>query len=322
MDLKVTAATRSVVLTGASRGVGFATAVALLRQDPTLHVVLALRDDPLSTDGQSALAHRLIQATGNPHVSTVECDLASLTSVRSAVERLSRALTTRAIPVLHGIIANAGVQLVGAHTTTVDGFELTFGVNVLGHYLLLRQLMSQLVPPARVVLVTSSTHWGNFRHNFGVLPAPHWSGLDAMAYPTTGGPADHHVRSGYHAYTVSKLALIYLTHQFARLAPAGVDVYSFHPGMVPGTGIARHASTPIRWLWRTVVPLLRFLPAVNSATSAGEKLAKVITGPTPADSGGYLNLGKPERSSPESYSPEREQELWRGLDELAGMSSG
>ena len=83
------------------------------------------------------------------------------------------------------ILGNAGVQTVSATTTTVDGFEMTFGVNVLANYTLLRLLSPKLVPPARIVIVGSGVHFADFRHNLGMVPKPNWSSTDQLAMPST-----------------------------------------------------------------------------------------------------------------------------------------
>jgi demethylmenaquinone methyltransferase/2-methoxy-6-polyprenyl-1,4-benzoquinol methylase len=59
------------------------------------------------------------------------------------------------------------VQLHSTARTTADGYELTFGTNVIGHYTLIRAMLPHLAAPARVDLVTSATHFGDFRHTYG-----------------------------------------------------------------------------------------------------------------------------------------------------------
>ena len=75
-------------------------------------------------------------------------DLASLASVRRFSEELARRLNAAELPPLHALVCNAGVQ--GARALTADGFEMTFGVNHLGHYLLVNLLLPSLTAPARI----------------------------------------------------------------------------------------------------------------------------------------------------------------------------
>ena len=81
-------------------------------------------------------------------------DLASLRSVRAFVEDVRGA----ALPPLHAIVCNAGVQVVSGTERTEDGVEMTFGVNHLGHFALVQGLLDELAHPARIVVVSSGTH--------------------------------------------------------------------------------------------------------------------------------------------------------------------
>ena len=78
-------------------------------------------------------------------------DLASLASVRSFAAQLKDRLKAGGLPLLHGLVCNAAVQ--GARTFTADGFESTFGVRHLGHYLLVNLLVPLMEKPARIAVV-------------------------------------------------------------------------------------------------------------------------------------------------------------------------
>jgi short chain dehydrogenase len=62
------------------------------------------------------------------------------------------------LPPLAGIVCNAGIQIITAPTQTADGFETTFGVNHLAHYLLVRLLLDDLDAGGNIVFVSSNTH--------------------------------------------------------------------------------------------------------------------------------------------------------------------
>ena len=297
-------AARTVLITGAGRGLGRATAERLLRSDPDLHVVAAVRDAR-----QTAVRDRLHAVT---------CDLASLTSIRAAVEEVTTLLGDGRLPPLRGLIGNAGVQTGTGVQVSADGYELTFATNVLGHFALVRDLLDRLTTPARVVLVSSATHRGDFMHSGGLVPPPRWTSPDALARPGTG-PEAQRAKSGQRAYTTSKLGVIYLVHELARRAPAGVDVYSFDPLMMPGTGLAREGSAVLRAAWHSVFHLSRALPWATSPDGAARHLAAAVLGPRPAESGAYLEMGKVVPSSPESYDPARERDLWQAAERLAAV---
>jgi NAD(P)-dependent dehydrogenase (short-subunit alcohol dehydrogenase family) len=59
--------------------------------------------------------------------------------------------------------------------TTADGYEMTFGVNVLPNYLMLRLLLTRFAAPSRLIITGSVSHFADFRHNLGVGPRPNWA---------------------------------------------------------------------------------------------------------------------------------------------------
>jgi NAD(P)-dependent dehydrogenase (short-subunit alcohol dehydrogenase family) len=132
------------------------------------------------------------------------------------------------------------MQCPNALTEGPDGFESTFAVNVLANHLFVRLLEDRFVAPAPIVITASDTHFGDFRHNMGMVPGPVWRSPEALA--RTGAFAEPETTtSGRTAYSTSKLAAIYLVHEYARRLPAGIDVVAYNPGFVPGTDLARNA---------------------------------------------------------------------------------
>ncbi len=269
----------TLVMTGASRGIGLAAARTMLAADPGLRLLVVAR-------------------TGHPELprtTVLPGDLSSLDSVRKLAAQIREPID--------GYVGNAGVQTTSAATSTPDGFETTFAVNVLAHHLLIRSL--PFAERARIVLTGSDSHFGDFRHNLGLIPAPRWSDPDRLARPDA-------TRKGREAYSTSKLGVLYLVHALARRMPAGVDAYTFNPAFTPGTGLVR-ADRVGDVLFRRVFPLL---PGVNTVDRAGAQLAAVATGPRPGPSGAYIDRDRETPSSPESYDEAREDELWAAMERL------
>jgi NAD(P)-dependent dehydrogenase (short-subunit alcohol dehydrogenase family) len=73
----------------------------------------------------------------------------------------------------------------------------------------------------RIVVVGSDTHFGDLRHNLGLVRAPRWEDVRELAAPREGAKAET-AREGRTAYSTSKLAVAYLVHAFARRLPDGV----------------------------------------------------------------------------------------------------
>ena len=303
----------SLLMTGASRGFGRIAAERILRERPDLHLVVTVR-------GGGRLAAELAAASGNPNVSAIPCELASLGSIRSAAAELEHSFASGALPPLHGFVGNAGLQMTSRGTASADGFETTFAVNVLANYLFLRLLWPEFTAPARIVLVGSDTHFGDLRHNLGMVPAPRWESIPELARPREDASA-RTAAAGRTAYSTSKLAVVYLVHALARRLPAGMDAYTFNPGYVPGTGLVRDAGPVVRLLSRTVLHGLAATPLALSPAAAGHLLALAAAGPRPGDSGSYVDRRAVAESAPESYDRGREDELWHSAAELCGLPS-
>jgi NAD(P)-dependent dehydrogenase (short-subunit alcohol dehydrogenase family) len=288
---------KAVIITGANRGLGFHAARALIARPEGWKVILAVRDVPAG----HAAAARL----GAPHRTEVlACNLASLASVRQAAAKL----TDR--DDVAGVVANAGVQLADTRRYTADGFELTFGTNHLGHFLLIELLRQRLSPPARLVIVSSGVHRPQLRKR-GPIPRPQWHAAEELARPGA-------LANGRVAYTTSKLAnALYVT----ALAGQGANAVAFDPTLLPGTDLARHAPPAVQWLWHRVLPAFTpLLPFASRPQAAGDALARLIVDRNLAHlRGAFVELDHVEPASAEARDPVRAQELMEGSARLVGL---
>ncbi|AXB48305.1 short-chain dehydrogenase [Amycolatopsis albispora] len=292
-------------MTGGGRGLGRAAAEHLLTTQPDRHLLLLARDG-------DRLVRELRETTGSANLSAITCDLASFADIRAAAEEIGRRLDAGEIPPLRDFLGNAGLQMATTTSTTADGFETTFGVNVLANHLLLRLLLDRFAAPSRLVVVGSDVHFGDFRHNLGLVPAPVWAPVEELVKPGTATTAT----AGRRAYATSKLAVLYLVHALARRLPDGVDVYTYNPGVVAGTGLVRDAGPVTRRVAGAVLQALRVTPLAMGPAAAGRLLADTVTGPRPGPSGSYIDRGRVVPSSAESYDEAREEEVWRVVERI------
>jgi NAD(P)-dependent dehydrogenase (short-subunit alcohol dehydrogenase family) len=191
----------NVLVTGANTGIGRATALALAKQGA--RVILACR----SEERTRPVLDEIAKSGGRAEF--LSLDLADLASVRACAATALARSEPLAI-----LVNNAG--LAGAHGLTKDGFELAFGTNHLGHYLLTRLLLPALEksPEARVVNVSSEAHYRPTRIDWEAVRRP----------PAT--------LTAFDAYAVSKLANVLFTRELARRVPPSIHVYALHPGRV------------------------------------------------------------------------------------------
>ena len=208
---------KTALITGANTGIGLVTAMELCRAGA--HVFIACRS--AATGDEAVRAIKL--AVSGAKVELLSIDLSDLVSVRRcAAEFLAKGLP------LHLLVNNAG--LAGAKGLTTSGFELAFGTNHIGHFLLTQLLLERLQSsgPARIVTVASRAHYR--------VAAWNW---DSLTKPTQ-------TATGLLEYSVSKLANVLFSAELARrLQGTDVTTYSLHPGVV-ASDVWRSVPWPIR----------------------------------------------------------------------------
>ncbi|XP_053290379.1 retinol dehydrogenase 14 [Pleuronectes platessa] len=208
---------KTVVVTGANSGIGKATATAIVKLRG--RVIMACRD--LSSAEEAAREIREQTGADQAQLVLKQLDLASLTSVHTFCQDMMKEE-----PRLDVLINNAGVYQC-PYTRTEDGFEMQFGVNHLGHFLLTHLLLDLLKrsAPSRIVVVSSKL----YKHghiNFEDLNSEH-------SYDKA------------FAYSRSKLANLLFTCELAhRLEGSGVTVNALTPGIVR-TNLGRHVHVPV-----------------------------------------------------------------------------
>jgi len=273
---------KTYVITGGNTGIGRVTATELARRGG--HVIIASR----SRTKTEPVVAEIQKETGNPQVEFAVLDLGDLTSVRAC----AAALLARDLPI-HGLINNAGLV---ARGTTTDGFELIFGTNHLGHYLLTRLLLDRLVAsgPARIVNVSSKSHYRAKGIDF-----------EALRHPTRSV-------SGLHEYEVSKLANVLFTRELAhRVDHTKVTTYAVHPGVV---------ATDV---WRRIPAVLRWLPMRFMLTPAQGAVASLVTATAPelaTETGRYYDVGGvPKHPSRVAQDEVLAKLLWERSAEWVGL---
>lgn len=301
----------TAIVTGANTGLGFECARALA-ETHDWHVVLACRS---AEKGREAVK-RLFAQTAYKDIEAMTLDLASLESVRS----FARDYAAARRPPLRAIVCNAATQIVTGRTYNADGIETTFAVNHLGHFMLVNLMLSQMTPPARIVVVSSGTH--DPAQTTG-MPPPVYRRARFLARPDEDSKPldDPQGTAGRRAYTTSKLCNVLFTYELERRLrvekAAGsngrlITVNAFDPGLMPGTGLARDYGRVARFAWRFVLPVLRpFVPNVNSVARSGKALAKMVTEPRfERISGKYFQGAREVPSSKDSYDPAMAADLW------------
>jgi NAD(P)-dependent dehydrogenase (short-subunit alcohol dehydrogenase family) len=285
--MQQTLADKTILVTGATSGIGFIAARALAEMGAAVVVV------GRHPDRARASVAQIQRETGNPSVNALIADLSSMQEVR----RLAEAFQAQ-YPRLDVLLNNAGAVFFGRQTT-VDGYERTFALNHLAPFLLTNLLLDRLKAdaPARIVTVSSMAHAGQ--------------AVDC-------GDVNQTVRgySAWRAYGESKLANIMFTYALARrLEGTGVTANTLHPGFV-ATGFARN-NGPLSQVAMTLARPFAISPERGAQTSI-----YLASSPDVADvSGQYFVKAKPAKSSKASYDVATQEQLWSLSEQMTGLTA-
>ena len=272
MMQETTASTRTVLLTGATSGLGRAVADALARTDRARLIL------PVREARAGARLRKALLARGARRVDVPCADLARLDDVAALGEAIGEALDGAPVD---AVLFNAGTQSSGRLRRSPDGIELTAAVNHLAHHALLRAIEPRLAADAIVVWTASGTHDPEdaVARRFG-FRGGRWHGAEALFagdYPD----ADDDGQRCRDAYATSKLCNVLSARWAAREAGVGADrrFLAFDPGLMPGTGLAREAPAPVRLAWHRLMPALaRAVPGWSSPARSGATLARLALG--------------------------------------------
>jgi NAD(P)-dependent dehydrogenase (short-subunit alcohol dehydrogenase family) len=278
-----------VIVTGANSGIGYEMVRALSRKGAT--VILACRN---KEKGEAAI-RQIGQECSVAQAKLMQLDLSSLASVRDFAEEFIQHYNRLDI-----LINNAGIMR-SPFGKTVDGFELQFGTNHLGHFALGGLLFGHIIhtPRARVVTVSS---WG---HQFGVID---FDNLHAEKGYDPGG-----------AYAQSKLANLLFTYELQR---------RFEGARVEAIATAAHpgwAATNLGVHWPMVQILTPFIgqkPEMGALPTLYAATAPDVQGGDyygPHSWGGMRGYPTKVQSSAQSYDVGVAFKLWAVSEELTGV---
>lgn len=278
---------RIALITGANTGIGRVTARELARQGAQVFIA------GLSQERTQPVIDEIRAIAGAGKAEWLALNLADFGSIRQCAQQFLE----RGLP-LHLLINNAG--LAGKKGLTANGFELAFGVNHLGHFLLTQLLLERMQSsaPARIVTVASRAHYRAKAANTGM----DWAALQQPSQSFTG----------IQEYAVSKLANVLFSAELARrLRDSSVNTYSLHPGVV-ATDVWRHVSWPLRQIIK--------LRGMISAEEGAQTTLHCATAPgLHTETGLYYDQSKPKPPSSLAQDMALAAELWSRSERWVGM---
>ncbi len=282
--------TRTIVVTGATSGIGLAAARLFARNgDYVLGV-------GRSSERCAQAVSTICAETPGAHVQYLVADLSSQAQVRRLAEEIHSLLAEAGHSYLHALVNAAGVYSPG-FVHTVDEVELTFAVSHLSAFLLTHELLPLLLiaPSGRVITVSSGSHFRTFL-DLGYLD---------RRFPYIG----------LWAYKVTKLANVVFTAELnRRYIHHNLKAFAIDPGLVNTAIGEKNSSRLTRWVWRSrrkygVEPEI---PAQTILYAAGDEILKY-----PAEF--YWYNSQPVQPSKVSTDPRNGLKLWKKSNQLCGI---
>ena len=273
------------LITGASSGMGKALAIMIAKTGAK--VIMLCRNEKR---GEEALAEARA-LSGSNSIELMLCDLGNLSQVRQFCQDFKARFGR-----LNILINNAGVIVSGRHLTN-EGYELQFGVNHLGHFLITNLLLDVIKnsAPSRIINVSSGAH------KIGKI---HFDDINLEKNYTL-----------WRAYSQSKLANILFTYELDRqLEGTGVTVNCLHPGAVAtNMGIDRDTG-----FGKLITGILRpFFKTPEQGADTAFYLA--VSNEVEGISGKYYYRRRITRSSSSSYDIETGKKLWELSKKMTGQ---
>jgi retinol dehydrogenase-14 len=274
---------KTVLITGGTSGIGRAAANELARLGAT--VVFTYRN---KAKGEETLKE-IRKSTGNDQVYMLEVDLASFDSVRRLADAFRKDFKQ-----LDVLINNAGGYF-GYRRTTAEGYEYTFGVNHLSHFLLTNLLKDLLVESnSRIINVSSAAQAPGHIHFDDLMLEKKFA--------------------GFRAYAQAKLANIIFSYELdRRWGNTGITANAVHPGAV-GTNFGYDARPVFKFLIKLGKPFLK-TPRQGADTVIYLASSAEVEG----ISGKYFAKRKQLKSNTESYDQQGWTRLWEVSEELTGL---
>jgi len=303
---------KTAVITGANVGIGFATA-QFLAALPGWRVVLACRNE---SKANAALAD-IRQRHPDSQVEFAPLDLFSLSSVRRFPEALAKVRT----PAIDALVLNAGGFNKSAKSLefTEDGFERTFQLNFLGHFLLANLLLKEMTATARIVFVSSDLH-DPAATKMGKINPPRYGPVEDLARGTATA-ANLKPLARYATAKMYAMMAAYELDRKLRETKKRITVNSWSPGVVPTTQAARDVNL----ILKTIIMSRWLVNFMGSHLSTEEEAARGLGGLIAdarysAVSGRYFDGFKEIPSSAQSRDKSKARAVWEQSSALAGLS--
>ncbi|KAJ5664117.1 hypothetical protein N7507_004848 [Penicillium longicatenatum] len=322
----------TVLITGANGSLALGFAKSFLSLYPNHTLIATVRNPSPEKDPNTAKLARLISKYPNANVHIEALDLSNLKNVRSFAEKLSTRIHAGELPRLTAIICNAAaISLGGGQKFTPDGYETTFQVSHLSHYLLVLKLLDSIdVHSGRIVMLGSITHYTEKPNPFYSLATHVPDDVEELVKPGPDPPSLVYDR-GFQRYGFAKLANVTFVNDLNRRLKkdsklSNVFAMSMDPGGLPSS----RGQAEQKFSLKLVFAVINFLmPVVKHLTTdfrttddSGRDLVAVSVDPAFHGQCGYFDGQRKGSCTTASEDLEWQKRLWSACWRWAGLSGG
>jgi NAD(P)-dependent dehydrogenase (short-subunit alcohol dehydrogenase family) len=218
---------KTIILTGASSGLGFETVKKIAKNFQNYRIILACRN----LEKANSKKEEIEKETKNKNLVVMEIDTSSLQSVKNFVINYKNSSYGK----IYSLICNAGIGGNSSNERTKDGYDVIFETNHLGHFLLVNSLLPLMEENGRIFVISSDMHDPPklFYPNFN------WIGAEKLAKP------DEELSKSSIRYSYSKLCNLYFTYELIKkVGNKKLFINAFTPGFIPETGLSGGKKVP------------------------------------------------------------------------------
>ena len=280
---------KTIIITGASSGLGFETAKKIAKNFKNYRIILACRN----LQKANAKKEEIVNETKNTNIIVMEIDTSSLQSVKNFATNYKNSPYGK----IYSIVCNAGIAGFGPGRTK-DGFDIIFETNHLGHFLLVNLLLPLMEEDGRIFNISSDMHDPPkmFNSNFD------WIGTENLARP------NEEMSKSRLRYSYSKLCNIYFTYELInRIGNKKLLINAFNPGFMADTNLSGGKMTPERVKFVKENMPDRF----GDLEKSSQALFELITKKNFKETGKFFDRSTNYRKSSElSYNKNNAKELW------------
>ena len=218
---------KTIILTGASNGLGFETVKKIAKNFKNYRIILACRN----LTKANARKEEIEKETQNKNLIVMEIDTSSLDSVKNFVEKYKKSSHGK----IYSLICNAAIGISALSKKTKDGYDIVFATNHLEHFLLVNSLIPLMEENGRIFIISSDMHDPPKQ----VCPNFEWVGAEKLAKP------DEELGKSDIRYSYSKLCNLYFAYELIRKnSDKKLLINTFTPGFIPTTGLSGDKIIP------------------------------------------------------------------------------